>query len=179
MIRGILRVRSSLLIAAASSILLLAVAWAQLGEGTKSPDFRLQSLDGKMLTLAQIRKDPARPGANRVVILDFWATWCDPCKEELPIFQKLHQKYGKKGLVVVGLSVDRGGIRDVKPFVKQRKLTYTMLVDPKGTVKSAYRVRFLPTTFIIDKKGFIRAVHIGYTPEVGAQLEHDIKPLLK
>lgn len=176
-----IRLRTAAVVAF-SIVLLLAVlttAWAVLSKGAKSPDFRLKSIDGRTLSLSQIRKDPAKPGAYRVVILDFWATWCGPCREELPGFQKLHEKYGKKGLAMVGVAVDKGGVSDVKPFVKENKLTYTILVDPRQTVKNQYGVRFLPTTYIIDKSGVIRAVHVGYAPGVEDTIENEVKSLLK
>ena len=169
---------AALVFAAALCVSMATAAGAQLRKGTKAPEFRLKSVTGKMMSLSQIRKDPQRPGKNRVVVLDFWATYCEPCKMEFPIFQKLQRKYGKDGLVVVGIACDREGMSLVAPFVKAKKLGYTVLVDPNMVAKSAYRVRFYPTTFIIDRSGIIRAVHVGYTPEVGNQLEADIKPLL-
>lgn len=169
-------------VAAVSIMLLLALlttAWAALSKGTRAPDFTLKSIDGRSLSLSQIRKDPAKPGSYRVVILDFWATWCDPCKEELPVFQELHRKYGHKGLAVVGIALDKGGAKDVKPFVKEKGLTYTMLVDPRLTLKSRYGIRLLPTTYVIDRSGIIRGVHVGPLPGFEETIENEVKSLLK
>jgi len=175
------RVRA-LLAGAVALILLLAaltVVYAELEKGRKAPEFKLSSVDGKMLSLKEIRKDPAKKGATRVVLLDFWATWCPPCKQEIPHLQKLHEKYGKKGLAVVGIAIDVAGAKDVKPFVKERKLTYTILLDPKGGAQRDYRVRYYPTVYILDKKGVIRSVHIGYKPGVEKDFEKEIQALLK
>ena len=163
-------------------IVLLAVptaAYAELRKGDKAPEFKLSSVDGKMLSLKEIRKDPAKKGATRVVLLDFWATWCPPCRDEVPHLQKLHKKYEKKGLAVVGISVDTGGARIVKPFAKERKLTYTILLDPKCAAKKGYRVYAYPTVYIINKQGIIRSVHRGYGPGAEKELEKEIISLLK
>lgn len=161
------------------SLMVGTAVYAAIKEGAKAPDFKLESISGKTLSLEEIRKDPKVKGANRVVLLDFWATWCPPCKRELPHLQKLHEKYGKKGLVVVGVAMDRGGMGDVKPFVKEQKLTYTILVDPKGTTKSDYGIQYFPTTVIVDKKGIVRKVHIGYSDGMEKDLEKEILALLK
>ena len=164
---------------AALCALVLTAAWAALSKGAKAPDFKLKTIDGKTLSLSQIRKDPNKKGAYRVVLLDFWKTTCPPCLSELPHFQKLHQKYGGKGLAVVGIALDAGGVSDVKPFVRQQKLTYTMLVDPNGATTGPYGVRYTPTTYIIDKKGVIQAAHVGYMPGLEQTMENQIKTLLR
>ncbi|HUV05855.1 MAG TPA: TlpA disulfide reductase family protein [Armatimonadota bacterium] len=175
------RLRGVLPIAAALFIMLstLSAVYAELRKGEKAPEFKLLSVDGKMLSLKEIRKDPAKKGTTRVVLLDFWATWCPPCKQEIPHLQKLHEKYGKKGLAVVGVSVDTSGAKVVRPFVKERKLTYTILLDPKGGTQKDYRVRFYPTVYILDKKGIICNVHVGYKPGMEKDLEKEIQALLK
>jgi len=157
----------------------LTAVQAALSKGEKSPDFKLTSIDGTALSFADIRKDPARKGATRVVLLDFWATWCPACRDEIPHLQKLHVKYEKRGLAVVGIALDRGGIKDVKPFAANRKLTYTLLLDPKGAVKRKYGVRLIPATFIIDRQGIVRSVHIGFVPGMEKALEAEVKSLLK
>jgi peroxiredoxin len=166
-------------IVAALCALVLTAAWAALSKGAKAPDFKLRSIDGKTLTLSQIRKDPNKKGAYRVVLLDFWKTTCPPCLTELPHYQAFSQKYGSKGLAVVGIALDPGGVSDVKPFVQQQKLTYTMLVDPDGIAAGPYGVRYTPTTFIIDKKGIIQAAYVGYMPGLEQTMENQIKALLK
>lgn len=165
-------------IAAGISLIFAVTAVAQLRDGAKAPEFKLKTLTGKTVSLSQIRKDPKRPGKNRVVVLDFWATYCDPCKMEIPIFKRMQDKYGKDGLVIVGIAEDREGLRVVGPFAKTQKFNYTILLDPTGIAKSAYRVRFYPTTFIIDRGGVIRSVHVGYTPGFADELEQDIKSVL-
>mgnify|MGYP001077504930 CR=1 FL=1 len=164
-------------------VLVLAVAvtglQANLTSGSKAPDFKLRDLDGKEKKFADIQKDPKKKGANRVVLLDFWATWCPPCRAEVPHLQKLHEKYGKKGLVIVGVAQDSDGAKAVKPFAAKNKLTYVNLVDPKHEVARKYKVGPIPTTYLIDRKGVIRYVHLGFAPGMEKDLEEEIKALLK
>lgn len=173
------RTLPALTFAAIFSILALSAGWAALNKGAKAPDFKLKSINGKTMTLSQIRMDPAKKGASRVVVLDFWATTCPPCIEELPNYQKLHKKYGSKGVAMVGVAIDQGGLDDVKPFVAEHKLTYINLVDPDRDAAGPYGVRYTPTTYIVDKKGVIRFVHIGYVPGIEQTIENEVKSLLK
>lgn len=150
---------------------------ANLSKGDKAPDFKLTRLDGKTTSLADLQKGPK--GAKRIVVLNFWATWCPHCRVEAPYLQKLSDKYGKKGLVVVGVSLDSDGAKSVKPFAKSNKLSYTNLLDPKHEVARKYTVGPIPTTYIIDRKGVIRSVTLGFAPGMEKGLEEDVKGLLK
>lgn len=164
-------------IAAALLLAAVAVAIAAARIGQKAPDFKVKDLDGKTVTLDQVRKDPNRKNAQRVVLLDFWATWCPPCRREVSTLQKLHEAYEKKGVAIVGIALDEEGAKAVKPFVKDNKLTYTSLVDPGSVAARAYGVRPIPSMFLLDRKGVIRFTHIGLTEQ--AILEKEIKSLLK
>lgn len=143
-----------------------------LSKGDKAPDFRLKTIDGKTVSLSTLRT------GKKAILLDFWATNCPPCVEEIPHLQKYYEQFGKQGLVIVGISGYRGdSIADVKSFVKQKKLTYPIPYDADKKVATQYALRYLPTMYLIDKNGVIRNVHIGYTePEV---LKSEIRALLK
>lgn len=170
------------IIALAGILLIFAFitgAFAALTPGKKAPDFTLKSITGKQVTLQQLRADPFNKKRSRVVLIDFWATWCPPCKEEVPHLQKLHEKYGKKGLSVVGIAVDHDGAVSVKPFAKENGLKYNMLLDPDTKTAKKYLIRPIPTTYIIDRQGIIRYVHVGFNPGMEKQLETEIKELLK
>lgn len=166
-------------VAAIVAVMVSGCATAMVKKGSSAPDFKLTSIDGKSMSLSQIRKDPAHKGKQRVVILDFWSTGCPPCVEELPFYQTLHKKYAAKGLAIVGVALDRDGASVVKPFVKERGITYTMLCDIGGSVARTYGVRYTPTIFIIDKRGVVQTVQVGVGPDTESMIENQVKSLLK
>ena len=90
-----------------------------------------------------------------VVMLNLWATWCGPCRYEIPELQALHNKYSARGFKVVGVSVDEGGEADVKPFVEEQKITYPIALDPAGKLANIFQSDILPTTVIVDRNGKI------------------------
>ena len=116
---------------------------------SRAPDFTLTALDGTPVSLTDLR--------GKVVLLNFWATWCPPCKAEMPDLNALHEKYGaEQDFVVVGVNVEEDA-EAVKPFVEQHQLAFPILLDRDSHVTTQlFGVRPLPTTFIIDREGFIR-----------------------
>ncbi len=161
--------------AAAVLGLLLAVMMAEprdslaAGTGKAAPDWALKNVDGKTVKLSDYK--------GKVVILDFWATWCPPCRAEIPSFVELYKKYSQDGLVVVGVSVDEEGPSVVKPFIKRNKIEYP-IVMADGKIEQAYGgVEAIPTTFIINREGKIVNKHVGLTSK--EEFEKEIKPLLK
>lgn len=116
-------------------------------------DFTVPSPNGKTLQLADYK--------GKVVFLNFWATWCPPCKEEMPAMERLYQRYKERGLVILALSVDTEGAPIVVPFVKEYKLTFPVGLDPKMSVAERYGVRGLPTSFLVDQQGALVALALG------------------
>ncbi len=116
-------------------------------------EFTVPTPDGKTLRLADYK--------GKVVFLNFWATWCPPCKEEMPAMERLYQRYKGKGFVVLAVSVDAEGAPVVIPFVKEYKFTFSIGLDPKMTLAERYGVRALPTSFLVDKKGTLVALALG------------------
>ena len=133
-----------------------------------APAWSLKDLTGKTIQSSDLK--------GKVVILDFWATWCGPCQEEIPGFIALKKQYGDQGLAVVGASVDEGGAAVVQKFAGQLGMNYPVgLADEK--FQSAFGgVDVLPMTLIIDRQGRIVKKHIGFTDK--AELEAEIKALL-
>jgi thiol-disulfide isomerase/thioredoxin len=117
--------------------------------GAAAPDFALVDLDGQMVALSEFR--------GRVVLLNFWATWCPPCEAEMPDLDALHQRYGEQhGLVVIGVN-QKEAADVVLPFVQTRRLSFPILLDLDGQVAlRRFAVRGLPMSFIIDREGVIR-----------------------
>jgi peroxiredoxin len=138
----------------------------------RAPRFSIRDLEGHTLSLEQIlRRGP--------VVLDFWATWCQPCVESLSEFEALHRTYGPRGLTVIGVSVDgpRNHAR-VRPFVASRGLTYPIALDQDGRLQQLYQVLAIPTAFLIDTSGAIVRVRVAFRPGEAASLEAAIQTLL-
>ncbi len=108
-------------------------------------DFQVPTPDGRQLRLADFK--------GQVIFLNFWATWCKPCEEEMPAMERLYQQFKAKGLVVLAISADAEGAAVVTPFVKKHKLTFPIGLDPKLNVSSLYGVWAVPSTYIIDRQG--------------------------
>lgn len=123
-------------------------------EGTlgMAPPFTLLSLEGQERSLDEFRGKP--------ILLHFWATWCPPCREEMPLFQKLYQELGPSGLVILGVNVGESP-PEVREFIEGTGVTFPILLDTKGEVANRYGVRGLPTTFWIDPSGRIVDVTLG------------------
>ena len=115
-----------------------------LGE---APAFELSAPGGEVHRLADLR--------GEVVLLNFWATWCGPCREELPLLETLHQQLGGEGLEVIGVNVDQGDALRVQRFAEQQGLSFSVLHDPEQQVASHYAVLGYPTTVVIDREGRI------------------------
>jgi cytochrome c biogenesis protein CcmG/thiol:disulfide interchange protein DsbE len=118
-----------------------------------APPFALKDAEGKTVSLEDYK--------GKVVLLNFWATWCGPCKIEIPWFMDFEQKYKDRGFAVVGVSMDEEGWKVVKPYLAEEKINYRVLLgnDSVGTLYGG--VDSLPTTFVIDRDGRIAATHIG------------------
>lgn len=131
--------------------------------GSAAPAFTLQNLDGKNFNLDEMR--------GKIVVLNFWATWCEPCKLEMPYFEQLHTA-GRSDLEIWGVNFDEPP-QQVKNFVEEYELSFPILLDPGGKVQNLYRVRGYPTTYVVDQEGIIRFHHIGLITEdqLGSYLE--------
>jgi peroxiredoxin len=149
-------------------VTLLVLAWTQrerftpVGVGSRAPAYTARTLDGRPVSLESLR--------GKVVVLNVWATWCAPCRAEMPALQRLQQHFAKDGLEVVAVSVDQPpGISgptgqfstDVRTYVESLGLTFQILHDPERSIEQLFLVPGLPTTFIIDREGRIAQKIIG------------------
>lgn len=155
-------------------ILLCTLCWPvyshSAGVGEAAPAFTLKDLKSNEVTLESLK--------GKVVFLDFWATWCGPCREEFPELDALYKKYGKDGLEVVGVSVDKSE-SNVVDFLKKRPVSFPILTDTKGNVAEAYGLPGMPTGYIIGKDGAIRHRHMGFSKAFLSVYEKEIVELLK
>ena len=133
-----------------------------------APGWELQDLKGKTIRSADFK--------GKVVILDFWATWCPPCRAEIPGFIELQKKYQVQGLAVVGVSVDQAGSAAVKSFAKKMGMNYPVVLADAKIADAFGGIAGIPATFIIDRAGRIVKQHLGFTEK--AEIETEIKPLL-
>jgi len=138
-------------------------------ERKPAPDFALKDADGKLVHLTDYK--------GKVVLLDFWATWCGPCKIEIPWFMEMQRKNKDKGFEVLGIAMDDEGWESVKPFVSDLKVNYRILIGNDSTAELYGGVEALPTTFLIDREGKIAAVHVGLTSK--KDFEDGVEQLLQ
>jgi len=144
------------------------MAEAEEEDFKKAPEFALLDIDGSINKLSDFK--------GKVIILDFWATWCPPCRAEIPHFVELYDEYKNKGLEVIGVSLDSNPEKALPPFIEEYDINYTMLVSDRGVTDSYGGVRSIPTTFVIDREGRIRKKYIGYRDK--NVFEKDIEELL-
>ncbi|HET6879927.1 MAG TPA: DUF2092 domain-containing protein [Pirellulales bacterium] len=137
--------------------------------GKPAPELKQELLDGGQFSLKEQK--------GKIVILDFWATWCGPCVREMPLVAKVADEYQKKGvsLYCVNQGEESDAIRD---FLKEKELKVTVSLDPEGEAGNAYGVQGIPTLVLIDKAGVVQSVHIGFSPEIGDILKKELDALL-
>ena len=136
--------------------------------GSVAVDFTLEALDGSEVSLSQYRGD--------VVLINFWATWCPPCRAEIPDIEDAYRARKDEGFVVLGVSVEQT-YGSVAPFVELAGMTYPVLLDELSQVYNTYRVPGLPTSLLVDEEGVIQARHVGQLSK--AQLKEYLDQVLK
>jgi cytochrome c biogenesis protein CcmG/thiol:disulfide interchange protein DsbE len=132
-----------------------------------APEFALQDSSGKTVSLKDYR--------GKVVLLDFWATWCHGCKLEIPWFAEFSRKYGNKGVAVVGVSLDSDGWKVVSPFLKAEHIPYQVVLG-NDTVAKSYGIENMPDTFLIDREGRVAAVYNGMVDK--QNVENNLRAML-
>ncbi len=120
---------------------------------TTAPDFKVPGLGGSPIRLGDLK--------GQVILLNFWATWCPPCREEMPAMERLYRRFKAKGFTILAVSTDAEGEEVVGPFVKRFGLTFPVGLDPTSTVAGKYRMTGLPTSILINRGGAIVAVAVG------------------
>ncbi|MEJ2265644.1 MAG: TlpA disulfide reductase family protein [Anaerolineales bacterium] len=140
-------------------------------EGFSAPDFTLDSLDGGQTTLSDLR--------GQIVLVNLWASWCLPCRAEMPAIERVYRSYKDLGLEVLAVNAtNQDSVDAARAFVQERGLTFPVLLDRTGSVSAAYNLRGLPSSFFIDRQGVIRSVVIG-GPMNEALIQSKVESLLK
>jgi len=136
----------------------------------KAPNFTLKSNSGKNIKLSELR--------GQVVLLNFWASWCGPCRQEMPLLEKLQQRYSALGFTVLGVNVEEDSSK-AKTLLKDIPVSFPILFDTQNTVSEQYKVSAMPSTVMIDRNGNMRYLHKGYKPGDEAQYKKWVKQLIK
>ncbi len=137
--------------------------------GQVAPDFRLRDMNGQMVSLSDFR--------GKVVLLNFWATWCGPCRVEMPAMEELYRQYPRKDFEILAVSTDAQGVAVTRPFQQENKLTFPILHDADFRVGLSYGARTLPMTFMVDRNGIVRQQIFG-ARDWGAPEAHQLLQIL-
>ncbi len=141
-----------------------------LSPGALAPDFTLKSASGENLRLREYR--------GNVVMINFWASWCGPCRQEMPVLNQLYEKYNTAGLMLFGINVDTDpGV--ASRMVKKTKVIYPILFDTEKKISELYQLNAMPMTLLVDRDGKIRYVHKGYLSGYEKVYQSEIRELLK
>jgi thiol-disulfide isomerase/thioredoxin len=156
------------------TVLSLALGWLAdpalaLDAGARLPEIGLTDVRGVRVDAASLK--------GKVVIVDFWASWCGPCKEEMPVLERLYKKYKSRGLVVVGVSVDQE-LGNMKSFLKQVPVSFSIVHDAEHKVAGRFKPPRMPSSYVVDRNGIVRYVHAGFRDEDAAKLEAEVSALL-
>jgi len=136
--------------------------------GAAAPNFVLNSSSGKPVSLSDLK--------GQVVLINFWASWCGPCRQEMPILDQLYRSYQAAGFTLLGVNVEPNAA-DADKFLKDTPVSFPILFDPKSTVSNLYQVSGMPSTIIVDRDGRIRYVHHGYKPGDEGEYLNQIRAL--
>ncbi len=152
-------------------IVLTATSVASSGlAGKAAPDFVLRSASGENLRLSEYRGD--------VVMINFWATWCGPCRQEMPLLDELQNRYNRVGFNLLGINIDDDS-RQAMQMVKELGVSFPVLFDESKTVSELYDVKVMPTTILVDREGTVRHIHHGYKPGYEDKYLTEIRSLLR
>lgn len=142
---------------------------AQQQSKQQAPNFALKASDGKTIEMAKLK--------GKVVLVNFWATWCGPCRKEMPDFVEAYNQYKPKGLEIIGISLDEDGWSVVNPFLKQYKINFPVVIGDGKLARAYGGIEFIPTSFLVDRQGNIVDKHVGMLSK--ELLEKKLLPLLQ
>jgi peroxiredoxin len=142
-------------IAGLAALLIALPVLANVDTNSVAPDFTLNAQGGKSVELTQFK--------GQVVMLNFWASWCGPCRQEMPLLDSIYKKYSKLGFTMIGVNVEPDS-KAANDWLKQTPVSFPILYDTDSKVSKLYGVSGMPSTVIVDRKGTVRMIHHGYKP---------------
>jgi peroxiredoxin len=155
---------------AAMALVLMAGTAYAADAGGPAPSFTLAALSGQQAALSQYK--------GQVVMVNFWATWCGPCQQEMPLLDQMYKKYKPAGFTLIGVNVDKEAPA-VKELMARKPVSFPVLLDPANQVSKAYHVDEMPSSVLIDRKGEIRYIHRGYRPGDENEYQDRIRQLIR
>ncbi|MGI1679615.1 MAG: TlpA family protein disulfide reductase [Cellvibrionaceae bacterium] len=157
------------------SVLLISLSFAAATQASQklsgsAYDFTLPSNSGKNVRLSELR--------GEVVMINFWASWCGPCRQEMPILEELYQRYSRAGFTILGVNVEPDS-EEANKILNNVKISFPVLYDQESEVSELYNVEAMPSTVIIDRNGKMRYLHRGYKPGYEDEYKKQIKELIR
>ncbi len=153
-------------------VMLFAVPYTAQGVSSTeaAPDFTLKSLNGENLRLEEYR--------GQVVLINFWASWCGPCRQEMPVLDRIHQRYEETGFSVLGVNVEEDSVA-ARKVAEKSEVTFPVLLDNEQLVSRLYDLKAMPSTVVVDRDGNVRYVHKGYKPGDESKYVEVVKALIR
>lgn len=150
--------------------LVASLAWAAQISGP-APNFTLEARDGGQVSLAALK--------GKVVMVNFWATWCVPCRQEMPHLQALYERYNSLGFELLAVNVEKNKAEEVRKWLEETPVTFPVLFDPNNQVTKLYKVQTMPSTVLVARDGTMRFIHHGYKPGYEGEYQTQVRALLR
>jgi thiol-disulfide isomerase/thioredoxin len=150
--------------------LVASLAWAAALSGP-APGFSLQSSDGHQVSLGELK--------GKVVMVNFWATWCVPCRQEMPHLQALYERYNSLGFELLAVNVEKNNAEGARKWLEETPVTFPVLFDPNNEVTKLYKVQTMPSTVLVARDGTMRFIHHGYKPGYENEYQTQVRALLR
>jgi thiol-disulfide isomerase/thioredoxin len=154
----------------ALTTLVASLAWAATLSGP-APNFTLQSNSGEQVSLASLK--------GKVVMVNFWATWCVPCRQEMPHLEALYQRYESLGFELLAVNVEKNQAEGIRKWLADTPVTFPVLLDPDNKVTKLYKVQTMPSTVLVARDGTMRFIHHGYKPGYENEYQTQVRALLR
>ena len=153
-----------------AALLAGCLAGANAAAPQPAPDFTLKSLSGENLKLSELR--------GQVVLVNFWASWCGPCRQEMPLLDAMYQRYQKLGFTILGVNVEQDAA-PAQAMLEEHPVQFPVLFDPQSTASKLYNLNAMPTTVLVDRSGNVRYLHQGYLPGYEQKYQQQVSELLR